>query len=202
MVANDIELAPNISGFFEEVVQEAIRARRVEATQAATHYLVQLLAGYAQPNRAPDQMLSRPVTFLLRDALAATGAARFRQLRELGDGVLYLLGFFKGNVTRRGADRDYVLQVGSTAYGCASAMLRTGGSSSKGPDVLHELAGKFGRFVEVVSEVSDAALANCSRGDAALIKLYERWLTTGSERLAEELVASGMMPTSAIEGVN
>ena len=102
---------------------------------------------------------------------------------------------------RRGADRDYVLSVGSSAYDHASAMLR-GGAGSGVPDVMRELARKFERFVGVFSEVSDASLASNAHDDGAVLRLYERWRTTGSERLAEELTLRGLCPVAGPGALN
>ena len=46
--------AQSVSGFFDEVVEDAMKARRVEATEGATHYLVALLADYAHPDRRQE----------------------------------------------------------------------------------------------------------------------------------------------------
>src|SRR5689334_21395931 len=109
-----IAIAPNISHYFQEVIADAIRVRHVEATDAATTYLVSLLCDYAHPDEEAGSTFSRPLTFLLRDAMEALGAERFRRLRVLGDHVLYALGFFGGHIEVKGVDRGYVVTVGST----------------------------------------------------------------------------------------
>ena len=42
-VTSTIAIAPNITQYFQEVISDAIRARQVEATDAAATYLVSLL---------------------------------------------------------------------------------------------------------------------------------------------------------------
>jgi len=197
-----IDVTPDINGYFEQVVDEAIRVRRVRTSEATAQYLAALLGAYARGQQQTEAM-DKPLTFLLRDALETTGAERFQRLRGIGDGVLYVLGFFGACLTRRGADRDYVIAVGSSAYGHASAMLRLAGSACK-QDVLSDLAGQFGRFVEVMSEISDSALAAAGRRDnhQAVLRLYERWQRTGSTRLADQLVALGVCPTRSAGCVN
>ncbi|HZO13063.1 MAG TPA: hypothetical protein VFB62_07385 [Polyangiaceae bacterium] len=193
-----IEVAPDIDAFFEEVVHEAIVARRVPATNAAEHYLALMLSDYARGEGGAQ--LDRPVTFLLRDALALKGAERFEQLRKIGDAVLYALGFFGPAMTRRGTDREYVIAVGSSAYGHASAMLELGGADSA-HNVLQELARKYDRFADVLALVADNSLAT-GRDDASVLRLYERWLHTGSDRLAEALGAAGLWPLKRSGGLN
>lgn len=149
-----IDVAPDIDAYFEEIVHDAIIARKVEATEAAETYLTALLVDYAKGETSTT--FDQPLTFQLRDALEARGAERFQRLQSIGDGVLYLLGFFEGWMTRHGADRRYVMGLGSTAYSHASAMMRLGGTSSY--DVLQELSSKYDRFVAVLSDVAEAAL--------------------------------------------
>lgn len=54
-----------------------------------------------------------------------------------------------------------------------------------------ELSAKFIRFVDVLNEVSEAsALTN----NLSLLRLYEKWLRTGSERSAAKLREKGVLP--------
>src|SRR5262245_48282363 len=191
-----IALSPSISAYFEEVVTDALRVRQVDATRAASSYLVALLCDYAHPDEEAESALSQPLTFLLRDALEASGPERFRRLRALGDGVLYAVGFFGGHIEQKGIDRTYVVTVGASAYDHAAAMLRLCAKpASGGPHVLTELAEKFDRFADVLSDVADETYASSARDDTALVRLYERWLRTGSSRLAEALGVHGLTPT-------
>jgi hypothetical protein len=192
-----------MSLYFQEVVGESLRFRRVEATEAACSYLVDLLCAFAHPDEHTGSTLNQPLTFLLRDALEAAGAERFRRLRLLGDGVLYVLGFFGGHIELKGIDRGYVVGVGSTAYRHAAAMLRLSPTAiSQGPDVLSELAEKFERFADVLNDVAEGMLASGARDERSVLKLYERWLRTGSTRLAEELGARGLIPVRGFGGTN
>jgi hypothetical protein len=93
------------------------------------------------------------------------------------------------------------MQVGSSAYQNAAAMLHTPGRTGH-VDVLEELAVKFDEFVDVLAEVAEGALAMGARDERGVVKLYERWLKTGSSRIAEELGARGIIPTRAAEGLN
>ncbi|MCC6555406.1 MAG: hypothetical protein IT372_20795 [Polyangiaceae bacterium] len=189
--------------YFQEVVGEALRVRHVEATEAACSYLVDLLCEFAHPDEQAGSTFHQPLAFLLRDALEASGAERFRRLRVLGDGVLYAVGFFGGHIELKGIDRGYVVGVGSTAYRHAAAMLRRRASAlGQGPDVLGELADKFERFAEVLNDVADGTLASGARDERSVLKLYERWLRTGSARLADELGARGLIPVRGSGGLN
>jgi hypothetical protein len=189
--------------FFHEIVEDTIRARRVEATDGATTYLVTLLADYAKPDHAAEQTLDRPLAFLLDEALhTPLPAERFDRLRVLGDGVLYTCGFFGDHFEARGVDQRYLFGIGTTAYGTASSMLRanTDDGRSKAFDVYGELADKFGSFVEVIAEVADATIAKGAASSKAVLRLYERWLKTKSDRLAQALTSHGLVPVAGPKG--
>ena len=193
-----IVAAQSLSGFFHEVVEDAIKTRRVEATDGATKYLVALLADYAHPGKTAGAALERPMTLLLDEALHMPDRAeRFERLRVLGDGVLYGCGFFGDHFEARGIDLGYLHGLGTRAYGAASSMMTQG----DGTDLFGELAEKFGVFVAVVGEVADATIAMGTESPRGLLKVYERWLKTGSERLASALTSHGVMPTRGAKGV-
>lgn len=204
MSSSSIALTPSITEYFQEIVTDAIRSRRVEATEAASQYIVGLLVSFAHPDEESGSTFERPLTFQLQEALEATGAERFRRLRSLGDGVLYALGFFGDHIDGRGVDRGYVVCVGSTAYKAAASTLARPARSAVGevPDVLVELAEKFDRFANVLSDVADGSLASGARDDGSVVKLYERWLRTGSTRLAHELGTHGLVPGRGAGGLN
>jgi len=56
----------------------------------------------------------------------------------------------------------------------------------------NELADNFVRFVDVLSEVSERASLG---SNADLLRLYERWLRTGSPRSGQLLAERGVVPS-------
>jgi hypothetical protein len=196
--------AQSVSHFFLEVVEDALRLQRVEATDGARRYLVALLADYAHPDPRAGETLERPLTLLFDEALrAADRAERFERLRSIGDGVLYGCGFFGDHFEARGVASGYLHGLGTRAYGEASSMLRTGrDETSGGKDLFRELADNFDAFVNVVADVADATVATGMETSRGLLKVYERWLKTGSERLASALTSHGVMPTRGSRGVS
>lgn len=193
--------AHSVSGFFGEVVEDAMKARRVDATDGATRYLVGLLTDYAHPDGRAGEALERPLTLLLDEALRSPDPAeRFERLRSLGDGVLYGCGFFGDHFEARGVDAKYLHGLGTRAYDAAGSMLRRGGDDST-PDLFGELALKFDAFVDVLADVSDATIAMGTESPRGVLKMYERWLKTGSDRLASALTSRGVVPTRATKGV-
>jgi hypothetical protein len=207
-----IALANSVGSFFHEAVGEAVRSRQIEATEEARSYLVALLSDFAHPDAGRDDTFDRPLAFLLDEALRTTGAQRFQRLRALGDGVLYITGFFGDHIENRGVDVGYVTSVGATAYRGVASMLRrppadnsdaSNPKRSDGDDnVFAELSQKFDRFVDVLTTVADATLAQQARGERGIVMLYERWLRSGSATLAKELGARGLVPHRGAGGVH
>lgn len=192
----------SISSYFNDVVEDAMKARRVEATEMATRYIVELLADFARPDVMAGRALDRPVTFLLDEAVhTAEPGERFDRLRALGDGVLYSCGFFGDHFEARGVEQSYLVGIGSVAYGGASSMLRvTAEDAARRLDIYRELADKFASFVGVLAEISDATAAMSVAGSRDLLKVYERWLKTGSDRLAQALTSHGLVPMRGAKG--
>src|SRR5580698_10054424 len=151
----------SISAYFHDVVEDAMKARRVEATEMASTYLVALLTDFARPDVRAGQALDRPVSFLLDEALHTPDPAeRFERLRSLGDGVLYSCGFFGDHFEAKGVEQSYLVGIGSVAYGGASSMLRVSSEDvAKKLDIYRELADKFSSFVGVLSEIADSTIA-------------------------------------------
>jgi hypothetical protein len=192
-----ILMTTDVSGFFGEAVDTALATRRVEATSGAKEYLVGVLVDFAHVEE--QRKLDKPVAFLLNEALAAPPAEKLEKLKDVGDGSLYVSGFFHEHLAARGVDKAYIARLGSTAYGAAADLLGKGDPG--GIHLFAEMATKFERFAEVLREVADAIFAGSAKDSTALLKVYERWLKTGSNRLGQELAARGMMPMRPAGGM-
>jgi len=192
----------SISAYFSVVVEDALRSRHVEATLLAKNYIVALLSNYARPDPVKGRALDRPLTFLLDEALHTVEfAERFERLRTLGDGVLYSSGFFSDHFESKGVEQSYLIGIGSVAYGGASSMLRISSEdASRKLDIYRELADKFSSFVGVLSEIADGTISGHVGGSKDLLKVYERWLKTGSDRLAQTLTSHGLVPMRGAKG--
>jgi hypothetical protein len=185
----------SVSDFFEEAVVEAMKAQRVNASDSARSYLVALLTDLAKPGSPIERTLERPLTLLLDEALHTPELGeRFDRLRTLGDGVLYSSGFFADHFEARGVDTSYLIGIGSTAYNNAGSLLRTGSSRDVNAlDIFGELSSGFASFVAVIAEVANATIASGVATSRGLVKLYERWLKTRSDKLADALSSHGFV---------
>jgi hypothetical protein len=189
----------SVTDFFDSAIEEAMRTRKVSASAGARSYVVSLLVELAKPGSPVERTLARPLTLLLDEALHTPELGeRFERLRTLGDGVLYSSGFFADHFEARGVDTNYLIGIGKTAYDGAGSLIRTRSSGSledavQSTDIFAELSARFASFVDVIGEVANATIASGVATSRGLIKLYERWLKTRSEALADALSSHGFV---------
>jgi hypothetical protein len=197
-----IDTNTDLEGFFRNLVGTAARDCGVSPTFASEGYLAALLADCARAHSDPLSIIGgESLTLLLAKALDEHGARRFEQLRLLGDGVLYLSGFFAEHLERRGLEPQYVSGLGATAYGRASSMLRRFGTGTA-PDVFAELADNFAAFVRLVTNVSEQLAGQAVRDHGSLLDVYERWIKTSSAALSQILLDHGVLPTRGKPGLH
>jgi hypothetical protein len=172
--------------YFKELVDGALAHQRIAAGELTAFYVVNLLTGYLQ---RPVQEDEAPLALRLAEALDAAGMRQRTSLKQIADSSLFISGFFADSLTRKLVDIDYYVSIGGTAY---TALSRS--ETDTFSPVFAELAENFVRFVDVLSEVSERASC-CSNAD--LLRLYERWLKTGSPRSGQLLIERGVVPNPA-----
>ena len=177
--------------FFKEQVEAACQRQRLHPQPLTSYYIVALLSQYAHPGGpgAGDVMSgSETLGLKLLRALDSGGSSQRLGLKQVGDASLVISGFFSDSLRRRLVDVDYYISLGGYAY--RSLVASDDGLSL----IFAELAEKFVAFVDVLSEVSERAqLTN----DADLLRLYEKWLRTGSRRNGDLLAERGILPNSS-----
>jgi hypothetical protein len=89
---------------------------------------------------------------------------------------------------------DYYIDMGGTAY--QQVVTRTSEDTLRA--LYGELSEKFGRFVDVLAEISDKTSV---RTEKDLLRLYELWVRTGSERAAKALQDAGINPSETVKPV-
>jgi len=181
--------------YFKELVDAAILHQRLSATESASFYVVQLLAGFLRrPVDSSDPHgIDAPLAIRLAQVLESGGVRQRNGLREIGDVSLFVSGFFPDSLNRKVVDVDYYVTIGGYAYNALSRV-----ESDTFSPLFAELADKFVRFVDVLSEVSERA---CCASNAELLRLYERWLRTGSPRSGQLLAERGVVPNSSLKGL-
>lgn len=180
-----------ITEYFRELVEDALDHQHVEVDDPTAYYVVHMLSAFARydPSRGDAFHSDDPLAIRLARALETAGGEQRRQLQQVGDAALFLSGFFPGRLRRSLVDVDYFMTLGGHAYGSLSRVT----DRSLAPIFL-ELAERFAALVDVLGEVSERASLGPSHD---LLRLYERWLQTGSARLGRQLAAQGVVPVAS-----
>lgn len=176
--------------YFRELVEKAIARQRLTSSEVSAFYLVQLLDSFVRPDRAYLDAgidYDQPLAHLLCEAIASGEARRFTLFKATGDLSLFISGFFSDSVMRKPVDFDYYVSLGGYAYGRAARL----SAHQTAAEVFEELSQKFSRFVDVLTEVSEASTLT---DHTSLLRLYEKWLRTGSERTGAMLRDLGVLP--------
>jgi hypothetical protein len=178
--------------FFDDRVEQALDHLKFEPLPLSRHYLVDLLQHYMFSSNLfpPDDETGRSRRETLAEmwlkAQNSPSPVRTELLKKLGDSSLYISGFFGDSLSRKVVDIDYYVDMGGVAYGA----LATYAGDENLQRVYSEFSARFAIFVDVLTYISQEALIQSNED---LLKLYDRYLATGS-RLAEgQLVEKGLL---------
>lgn len=178
--------------FFREQLERAMEHQHVATSAFTQHYLVNLLVsgmrGEPLPQSEPGYD-ETPLALVYVRALQASRAERSRLLRALGDNALFVAGFFADSLAGKLVAFDYYRALGGRAY---AQLSREESLSRYGPEVYSELAQRFAQFADLLSEVSETSRLDGS--NSSILKLYERWQQTHSQRAARLLAERGLTP--------
>ena len=186
-MADRVSLSESPTEYFRELVESAMQNQHVAARELTSFYVVNLLAASVPLERSPAAG-DEPLGVLFVKALHSGGVARRDGLRKVGDVSLFVSGFFSESLKRGLVDVDYYIRIGERAYGSLARRDAALG------EVFDELADKFTAFVDVLGEVSERTALT---SNADLLRLYEKWLRTGSRRSGDILATRGIVPNSS-----
>ena len=178
--------------YFRDLVESALTRQHLRTSELTEYYLVDLLCRFMRPDRRIPfyDDLSEPLALRLRRALESGGMEQRARLRNLGDFSLFTSGFFSDSLNRKAVDVDYYVSMGEYAYG---SLGRRDTDAFGG--VFAELARKFVAYMDVLADISERTGAG---GSTDVLRLYERWLRTGSTRDGQRLVDQGVVPNASL----
>ncbi len=184
--------------YFRELICEAMGNQKISTQPETEFYLVNLLNQFMTTDklyaRGPEgHSKQEPLAILVKEALEEDRPlAQSALFRHIGDVSLYTAGFFQDSLNRKLVDVDYYIDMGGTAY--QQVAVRMDGDLLK---LLYgELAQKFGDLVEVLAEVSSKTNHHTEKD---ILRLYELWVRTRSERAAKALQEAGILPNETIK---
>jgi hypothetical protein len=174
-----------LTTLFHDLVQEAMAQQQIASSETTECYLVHMLERFASPGR--QDLLDPPLGVDYMRAFELPAAQRFDTLRRVADTALFVTGVFVDCLDRGLVGPDYYTALGRNAYAHLSTEMRRGGLG----DSFVELADRFPDFVRVLGAISALELF---RSEQDALRLYRRWLQTGSAREADLLVRRGLIP--------
>lgn len=183
-------VASSAHEYFREVVTDALSHRRTRVQQATEFYLVHLLARFLEreelfPEAGDGAAEGEPLALMLLRALNESRPRRYQGLKRVGDTSLFLSGFFADSLARSPVDPGYYASLGGRAYDALASERGPAGSA----ETFGELAARFDEFADLFAEIAEMQDLRSNRG---LVRLYERFLNTGSERVAKMLRDRGV----------
>ncbi|HWU44788.1 MAG TPA: hypothetical protein VN132_15155, partial [Bdellovibrio sp.] len=111
-------------------------------------------------------------------------------LRKLGDRTLYISGFFGDSLQRKIVDIDYYAEIGGAAYASLAGCTR----EDTMVHVYSTFSKRFLDFVDVLTYISHNSFV---KSDQSILRLYDRYMRTGSELAREKLEEMGVLPLPA-----
>jgi glutamine synthetase len=193
----NLKLVSQPQDFFRELVTEAMGLQKVEVHPETEFYLVNLLDRFMKTDRlyprdADGSMREEPLALMLKQALEEPQPrVQGAMFRHIGDVSLYVSGYFQDSLCRKLVDVDYYIDMGGAAY--QQVAVRSD------EDILRliyeELAKKFAAFVDVLAAVREKT---APRTEKDLLRVYELWVRTRSERAAKALQEAGIIPNKTI----
>jgi len=178
--------------YFHELVLGALNKHKMKPLQETQLYLVNLLKQFISTenlyNRTQDgSHQEQPLALLVKDALEEPSAEMQRLMfRKVGDVSLYTSGFFQDRIHKKAVDLDYYIEMGESAYKEVAAR-----EDKVMRDIFEELSSHFPKFVGVLAHVSDQTTL---KTETNLLRIYELWERTKSERAAKILKDEGLLP--------
>ena len=180
--------------YFKEKVETAVEKRGIKTSPQAVNYLVDLLEHYMftenlfekDQDNGKHKKQTLAEMYLTAQQAEQPPEKRISLLKKLGDTSLYITGFFSDSLKRKIIDVDYYINMGGTAYGTLAATTNTDLNAR----VFEEFSEKFVDFMDVLTLISQES-AQSSNKD--LLRLYDRYMLTGSELAKEELQKQGLL---------
>jgi hypothetical protein len=187
-----IELLTSPEGYFQELVQKGLSSRKIQTYPFVESYLVSLLQHYLDSRNLfeePTDGAERTPQTLAEMYLIAQNSEpiqKVEMLKKLGDRTLYISGFFGDSLSHKIVDVDYYAQIGGSAYASLAHCTREDTLAK----VFHVFSSRFMDFVDVLTFISHHSFI---KSDQSILRLYDRYLRTGSELAKDKLIEMGVL---------
>lgn len=182
--------------FFRVELRGLLEKQQVLAPVETLEYLVDLLVRFIHAEKffvknSQGKLEDNVLADLYAEYLQGGTEKKKISLQRLGDICLIITGFFSDSLNRKIVDIDYYFGMGGSAYWTLSQIHLNSVSG-----VFKDLSVKFKSLSGVLGEMSERSGIQNNRD---LLRLYERWLLTGNERLRAQLSEHGIATPITIE---
>lgn len=179
-----------VQEFFLTELKAVLSKHKLEATPYSVNYLADLMVRFIDTRNffvqgADGKLQDNLLTDLYAESMQADLEARKAALRRMGDIALMVSGYFSESLNRKIVDVDYYFGMGGSAYHNLAQMQIT----SAMRQVFSELSVKFRPFSDVLGEMSERSGLQSNKD---VLRLYERWVQTGNDRLKTILTDQGI----------
>ena len=188
--------SPDLQAFFHRAVSEARSDLGIQLSEVLEFYVVNLLCAFACVERAP-RVGGEPLALMYQRAMAANASERALIYKQLGDVALYVSGFFGEFIESSLVDIDYYVSMGGGAYHRLSSLVAARRRGTVFAGLYGQLAVRFTELVDILNQVSERAREGNSKNED-LLRLYDRWVRTGSARSRRILAERGVLPSAGI----
>ena len=171
-----IEYHKDLNLFFYELLQEALKARKLNADPEVEHYLLALLGS------VHTEAVTATLLELQQKALQQQEVSSYK---SIGDCALTRIGIFEEYLTAKHISTSYVEMVGSQAYQTASNLAKR----DKRAPIFYELGSKFPTYARVLDDIKEATSLGCSDP----LKLYEKYINKNSTIALNKLNKLGLV---------
>ena len=193
--APDLFVTPK--AYLGEVIDHALHTRGMTTSDRTVAYLIELLEFFLHT----DNLFEKDNEESLGQATLAELYLRASQdplkkrvlLKKLGDSTLYISGFFGDSLKRKVVDIDYYAEIGGRAYGTLAAVT----PSDRWAEVFAEFSERILEYIDLLTYISQKALVQTNKD---LLRLYDRYLTTGSELAKDQLLEQGLLNAQTVKG--
>jgi hypothetical protein len=176
--------------YFHELVTDALARNKIKPQPETEFYLVHLLNRFVSTN----SKLKEPLALMVKGAIEEPlPQAKQQMFKHIGDISLYTAGYFQDSLSGKSVDVDYYISMGGIAYRHVCA--RTTDEAHR--ELYRELAERFAKFVDVLADISSKTAGPKTQTD--LLRMYDLWLQTKSERAARALQEAGIIPNETLK---
>jgi hypothetical protein len=181
----DLSIVKNPEAFFCDLIDTAAKNQRTLLSDHAKIYLINLLSENALANNLIKKV-DTPLSIIFQQSQTEPLKQRRAMLKYVGDYSLYVAGYFSESLNRKIIDVGYYISIGGQAFGVLSNIANSNETSS----MYFEMFKKFSSLVDILTEIS---LETSVTKAEDIIRMYDRWLHTGSYVLEKKLMEKGII---------